>query len=140
LIAYTWYPAGVSQRPHPQDTIGFNADDHLIRILDMLRDQLMQLSNADQSFGQSPRCQPLSALVHQIHFVMFFGPVIADEDHQSPPSLEIGCQSTCSSPREPSDKLMDQCSVARHPISATGTLTNEPGHDLALEVDAHSSY
>jgi hypothetical protein len=25
---------------------------------------------------------------------------------------------------------MDQCSQARHPISATATLTNQPGHDL----------
>ena len=30
---------------------------------------------------------------------------------------------------------MDQCSAARHPISATGTLTNRPGRDLALEID-----
>jgi len=35
---------------------------------------------------------------------------------------------------------MDQCSAARHPISATGTLTNRPGRDLALEVDHRFSY
>ena len=30
---------------------------------------------------------------------------------------------------------MDQCSMARHPISAEGTLTGRSGRDLALEVD-----
>ena len=30
---------------------------------------------------------------------------------------------------------MDQCSTARHPMSATDDLTNRPGHDLALEID-----
>jgi hypothetical protein len=30
---------------------------------------------------------------------------------------------------------MDQCSVARHPISATGDLTNRPVHDLHLGID-----
>src|ERR1700710_792417 len=37
-------------------------------------------------------------------------------------------------------QLMDQCSAARPPISATGTLTNQPGRDLALEVDKRFSY
>jgi len=35
---------------------------------------------------------------------------------------------------------MDQCSVARHPMSATGDLTNRPGHDLHLEVDQRSRF
>ena len=35
---------------------------------------------------------------------------------------------------------MDQCSVARHPISATGDLTNQPGHDLTLGIDNHSRF
>ena len=30
--------------------------------------------------------------------------------------------------------------MARHPISATGTLTNRPGRDLALEVDTRFGY
>ena len=35
---------------------------------------------------------------------------------------------------------MDQCSVARHPISATGELTNRPGHDLHLGIDARPRF
>ena len=46
--------AGRGQRPHPQATIGFNADHHLIGFLDMRCDQLMQLPDAGQSFGQPP--------------------------------------------------------------------------------------
>jgi len=30
---------------------------------------------------------------------------------------------------------MDQCSTARHPIGAAGTLTDRPGRALELEVD-----
>lgn len=47
---------------------------------------------------------------------------------------------TCSSRRAPGGDLMDQCSVARHPISATGDLTNQPGHDLTLGIDNHSRF
>jgi len=35
---------------------------------------------------------------------------------------------------------MDQCSVARHPISATGDLTNRLGHDLQLGIDKHPRF
>ena len=51
----------------------------------MLADQLVQLADAGQSLGQPPRCQPLTGIVHQINIVMLFSPVIADEDHRSPP-------------------------------------------------------
>jgi len=33
---------------------------------------------------------------------------------------------------------MDQCSVARHPISAIDDLTNRPRRDLALGINHHS--
>ena len=32
------------------------------------------------------------------------------------------------------DGLMDQCSTARHPMSATDDQTNQPGHGLPLKV------
>jgi hypothetical protein len=48
-----------------------------------------------------------------------FGPVVADEDHRSPPFPSVLAQ-PISSLRTPGGDLMDQCSAARHPISATG--------------------
>src|SRR5271163_1058203 len=68
--------------------------------------------------------------------VVILRPIVADKDHKR----LLGGHRTCSSPRAPGDKLMDQCSAARHPISATGTLTNRPGRDLALEVDTRFGY
>ena len=131
--------ASRAQRPHPQATIGFNPDDHLIGFLHMRRDQLMQLPDPGQSFGQPPRRQPLTALVHQIHIVMLFGPVITDEDHQSPPP-RFGCQSTCSSPRAPRGELMDQCSTGttpheryRRPHQPAGAQSN-PRNRLTLPL------
>ncbi len=38
------------------------------------------------------------------------------------------------SQRTPGGDLMDQCSSARHPMSATGIPTNCPGHDLTLGI------
>src|ERR1700694_1010561 len=52
---------------------------------------------------------------------------------RSPPNCVV--VQPIQSPRPPGGNLMDQCSVARHPISATGDLTNRPGHDLQLEID-----
>ena len=43
--------AGGGQRPHPQATIGFDADHHLIGVLEVLCNQLMQLSDPGQPFG-----------------------------------------------------------------------------------------
>ena len=37
--------------------------------------------------------------------------------------------------RRPNGSVLEP---ARHPISATGDLTNQPGHDLALGIDHHS--
>ena len=67
---------------------------------------------------------------------MVFTPVLSNENRQI---ASLGrCGQTCSSPRPPGGYLMDQCSAARHPISATGDLTNRPGHDLAVGIDTRS--
>jgi hypothetical protein len=63
------------------------------------------------------------------------GPIVADKDHVSASWFNR----TSVSPRVPGDELMDQCSVARHPIGAEGTLTNRSGRDLAPEVDKRFS-
>ena len=52
---------------------------------------------------------------------------------RSPPNSVV--LQPIQSRRPPGGNLMDQCSAARHPISATGDLTNRPGHDLHLEID-----
>src|ERR1700694_2891704 len=57
---------------------------------------------------------------------------------RSPPNCVVA--QPIQSPRPPGGNLMDQCSVARHPISATGDLTNRPGHDLHLGIDPHSRF
>ena len=101
--------AGRGQRPHPQAAVGFDADHHLIGFLDVLGDQLVQLPDPGQPLGQPPRCQPLTSLVHQIHIVVVFRPVIAHEDHQSA-SLDPVVAQPVSSLRAPSGDLMDQCS------------------------------
>jgi hypothetical protein len=111
--------AGRGQRPHPQATVDLNPDRHLIGFLSVRRDQLVQLADAGQSLGQPPRGQPPPGLVHQIHIVMLLGPVIADKDHRSPPS--IGSRSTYFEPedtlRRPNGSVLK---AARHPSSATG--------------------
>ena len=67
---------GGGQRPHPWAAVGFDADHHLFRVLDVRGDQLVQLPDPSQPLGQPPRCQPLTSLVHQIHIVVVFRPVI----------------------------------------------------------------
>jgi hypothetical protein len=67
----------------------------------MRADQLVQLPDPGQPLRQPTRRQPLAGFIHQIHIVMLFGPVIADEDHRSPPSFEFSCQSTYFEPRHP---------------------------------------
>ena len=57
---------------------------------------------------------------------MILSPVIAHEHCHSCCSL----RSVVTSQRTPGGDLMDQCSTARHPMSATGIPTNWPGHDL----------
>jgi len=131
--------AGGRQRPHPQTAVDLNPDHRLFRFLSVRRDQLVQLADAGQSLGQPPRGQPPPGLVHQIHIVMLFGPVIADRDHRSPPS--IGPHSTYFEPedtrRRPNGSVLE---AARHPSSATGDPTNRPGHDLHLGIDPHSRF
>ncbi|MDT7760904.1 MAG: hypothetical protein QOC63_324 [Mycobacterium sp.] len=50
--------ASGAQRAHPQSAVGFDADHHLIGLLDVLADQLMQSPNAGQPFGQPPGRSP----------------------------------------------------------------------------------
>jgi hypothetical protein len=68
--------------PNSQATIGFNADDHLIGFLDMLRDQLVQLRRipASPSAGAATPAarRPRPSDTHRDAL----GPVIADIDHR----------------------------------------------------------
>src|SRR5712672_3639824 len=57
---------------------------------------------------------------------------------RSPPDYVV--VQPIQSRRPPGGNLMDQCSAARHPISATGNLTNRPGHDLHLGIDQHPRF
>ncbi len=88
--------------------------------------------------GSTTRCQPGPVGVHQVNVVVVFGPVVSNEYRQTRSLAR--CGETCSSRRTPGGNLMDQCSVARHPISATGDLTNRPGHDLQLGIDHHPRF
>ena len=86
----------------------------------MRRDQFVQPADAGRSLTQPPRGQPPPGLVHQIHIVMLLGPVIADKDHRSPPS--IGSRSTYFEPedtlRRPNGSVLK---AARHPSSVQAT-------------------
>src|SRR5260370_856994 len=59
---------------------------------------------------------------------------------RSPPDYVV--VQPIQSRRPPGGNLMDQCSAARHPISATGNLANRPGHPdrqhtvVAVNADA----
>jgi hypothetical protein len=90
--------ASRGQRPHPQPTIGFDADHHLIGFLSMLSDQLVQLADTGQPLRQAPRTQPLTGLIHQIHIVMLFSLVITHKDHQS--LLDRLCGATTFEPKD----------------------------------------
>src|SRR6266403_1446429 len=57
---------------------------------------------------------------------------------RSPPDYVV--VQPIQSRRPPGGNLMDQCSAARHPISATGNLANRPGHDLHLGIDQHPRF
>jgi hypothetical protein len=48
----------------------------------MLGDQLVQPGDPGQSLGQPPSRQPAAGVVHQIHVVMVFCPVVSDEQHR----------------------------------------------------------
>jgi hypothetical protein len=58
----------------------------------------------------------VSGLTGAVHF----GPVITNEDHQSPPFLNPAADQPVSSPRTPGGELMDQCSD-RHDIPLQAT-------------------
>jgi hypothetical protein len=78
--------AGRHQGGHPQTAVGLDADHHLTRLVDVLRDQRVELSDPGRAFGQSTPDQPRSCLVLHFDVVMILGPVVADEDHASSPS------------------------------------------------------
>ena len=74
--------SGRGQRIHPQAAVGFDADHHLGGVVGMLGDQLVQPRDPGQALGQSPRRQPVAGVVHQIHVVVVFCPVVSDEEHR----------------------------------------------------------
>jgi hypothetical protein len=65
-----------------------------------------------------------------MNIVMILSPIITYEHCH-----HISLRSVSSSQRTPGGDLMDQCSTARHPTSATGIPTNWPGHDLTLGIE-----
>ena len=112
--------------------LGFDPDDHLARIGGVLRDQRVETRDPLEPFRQPFGGEPVAGLVHQMDVMVGLGPVIAHENsHLVPPRLVQMCEPAGF----PSGDLMDQCSTARHPMSAWwATRTCRPGHALALGI------
>ena len=106
---------------------------HPGRLLRVLSEQLMQGRHALQALGQPPRCEALALLVHEVDIVMVFRPVVAHK-HQHPRAPSTDRPAGCDLLGLLRDGLMDQCSPARHPISAWHAQTNQPGHGLPPEI------
>ncbi|MCW2592186.1 MAG: hypothetical protein JWQ86_4613 [Mycobacterium sp.] len=72
-----------------------------------------------------------------MYVVVVFCPVVSDEQHHlaSFASMWMNPFEPKGTRRRPNGSVLE---LARHPISATDDLTNQPGHDLALGIDHHS--
>lgn len=121
--------AGRDQRRDPQTTISLDPDDHLCCIHDVVGDELVEHPDPVETLGQPAARELLAVVVHQMDVVMILSPIVAHEHcHQ------LSLRSVATSQETPGGDLMDQCSTAQHPTSATGIPVHRPGHDLALGI------
>lgn len=90
------------------------------RILGVHGHHLVQAGDPGQAFRQPTTGQPGPGFIHQKHVVMIFGPVIPDQQQSHLNLLLTTLIFDTPSASRPGGNLMDQCSTARHPISATG--------------------
>ena len=125
--------ACTKERRDPRTTVGLDANYDLGQLRRVLSEQLMQGGHALQALGQPPRCEALALLVHEVDIVMVFRPVVAHE-HWHPRAPSTDRPAGCDPLGLLRDGLMDQCSSARHPISAWHAQTNQPGHGLSPEI------
>ncbi len=115
--------AGGEQGRDPWPSVGLDPYHDLVGLCGMPGEQLVQSSHAADAFRQLPGGEPITRLVHQVHIVVCFGPVITHIQNHScslPPSLRL---LRCDALGWSRHGLMEQCSLARHPMSAA----NHPG-------------
>lgn len=65
------------RRNYALEPAEIDAGFHLIGLLGVLGDQLVQLADTGQPIRQSPRTQLCAGLVHYVHVMTILGPVVA---------------------------------------------------------------
>jgi len=90
--------AGRDERLNPQPAIGLDPDHDLAGFVRVTRQEFVQLADPVQSLGKTTSLQRRAVPVQHLDVVMFFGPVVANED-QYRSSFLLDTQ--CSSPRRP---------------------------------------
>ena len=117
--------AGRDQRRDPGAAVGLDADHDLAGPGGVLCDQFVQSGDrARDALGQPPGGEALAGFVHELDVVVVLGPVVA---HIQEADILLAAVLLCFEPLDqldpagdpsPSDGLMEQCSLARHPMSA----------------------
>ena len=123
---------GRHQCGNEQAPVGLDSDHHLIRLDDVVADEVMEAGDALHAVGQPAPAKAFAVLVLHVHIVVGLSPVHSYENHLAP----LSSTGTNTRARGPSSSLMDQCSKARHPTSRHGNLTDQQGHDLGVELEA----
>ncbi len=102
------------QRFDPQPPVGLDPDHHLTRFINNPRHQVVEPPNPFQAFREPPTRQPAPRFIHHMDIMVSLRPIVTYKDHR------LSLRRLFSSRRAPGGDLMDQCSTARHPMSATG--------------------
>jgi hypothetical protein len=95
----------------------------------VIGDELMEHPDPIEPFGQPSTRQLLAVAVHQMDVVMILSPIITHEHCHRVSSRSVAIEPK-NSRRRPNGSVLS----ARHPMSATGILTNWSGHDLTLGI------
>jgi hypothetical protein len=97
----------------------------------MRTDELVETGDPVDALGQPASPEAPTLCVLNMHVVVGLSPVHSDKDHLTPP-----INGTSVEPEDPSSFLMVQCSRHDIPPAVEGDLTDRPGHDLDVGLEA----
>jgi hypothetical protein len=126
--------SGRRQGGHPRPPVGLDANPYLgllVVLAKMLAEHRMQPGHPGRTLGQPRPGQGPAAMVHQLHIVMTFSPVVSDQhQHRRLPSRT---QPVTGSPGRTISDLMNQCSRPQAGTTSqqrSALPAHRRGHDL----------
>jgi hypothetical protein len=126
---------GGDQRGDPGSAVGLDADPDLLGcqvVRGVLADQLVELGDPGDAFGQAGLGQPASGAVLDLDVVVVLGPVVTDEQHCCsllPAADPVVCAAAGDHQRTNGSVLAPKRGGLRHPVS--GQLSRPPAGALS---------